>query len=95
MKTIITVLMAGLFLTGCPATVPVNQKPTDPTFVGTQVQVPVREKCNVTVPPEPVWAVEAVAPDATAFEKSKAVLAELEAHRDYEQQLLAATKKCE
>lgn len=85
------------FVAGCTAVVaPVNQKPTDPIFVGSKVEVPVRERCAVVIPDEPAWQVE-VAPAAgtSEHEKSKAVLAELEQRRDYENQLKAAAKKCE
>jgi len=95
MKTLIIALTATLFLTGCPGTVKVDQTPKDPIFIGTQVKVPVREACHVTIPDEPKWAVDAVAPDASTFEKSKAVLAELVQRVDYQAQLLAASKQCE
>jgi hypothetical protein len=79
----------------CETKPEVDQKPKDPIFVGTEVKVGVREECHVTIPTEPKWAVEAVAADAPAFEKSKAVLAEVEQRRDYQSQLRAAAKKCE
>lgn len=96
MRTSLAVLaLAALFLAGC-ASAPVNQKPTDPIFVGTTVPVVVAEKCHVEVPAEPAWQVEAApAAGTNEFEKSKAVLAELEQRRDYENQLKAAAKKCE
>ncbi len=88
-------VLAGLLLAGC-GSAPVNQKPTDPIFVGTTVPVVVAEKCHVEVPAEPAWQVEAAPAAGTSeFEKSKAVLAELEQRRDYENQIKAAAKKCE
>lgn len=89
-------VLAALLLAACASAPAVNQKPADPIFVGTTVPVVVADKCHVEVPAEPAWQVEA-APAATTseFEKSKAVLAELEQRRDYENQLKAAAKKCE
>lgn len=92
----ILLLVLSLLLAGCASAPAVNQKPTDPIFVGTTVPVVVPDKCHVEVPAEPAWQVEAAAAAATnEFEKSKAVLAELEQRRDYENQLRAAAKKCE
>ena len=82
-------------LAACATSAPLNQKPADPIFVATPVSVPVREECHVDAVPEPRWAVDEVAPDASAFDKSKAILAEVEQRRDYENQLKAAAKKCE
>ncbi len=84
-----------LAIAGCASRGPIAQKPTDPIFVPTTVSVPVREVCQVEAVPEPAWAVDQVALDASAFEKSKAILAEIEQRRDYENQLKAAAKKCE
>ena len=64
-------------------------------FVATPVSVPVRETCQVDPVPEPVWAVDQVPLGASAFDISKAILAEVEQRRDYENQLKAAAKKCE
>jgi hypothetical protein len=88
------VLLALLAVAGC-ATPAVNQKPTDPIFVPSTVQVPVPERCHVELPPEPAWAVDALLPGASPFDRSKAVLAEVEQRRDYENQLKAAATKCE
>ena len=89
-------LLALLALVGCQATVPVDQKPQDPVIIGTEVPVIVREKCKVDMPVEPTWQVEAVpAASTTPFEKSKALLAEVEQRRDYLNQVKAAVKKCE
>ena len=82
-------------LAACATSAPINQKPADPIFVATPVSVPVREECHVDAVPEPRWAVDEVAPDASAFDKSKAILAEVEQRRDYENQLKAAAQKCE
>lgn len=71
-------------------------KPQDPIFQGVEVPVPVKEKCVVDIPLEPTWQVEVSSSNTTtSFEKSKAVLAELEQRRDYISQLLAAARKCE
>jgi len=94
MKPLIFILLL-LVLTGCASPAPVNQKPTDAIFVPTPVSILVREVCQVEAVPEPAWAVDQVALDASVFEKSKAVLAEIEQRRDYENQLKAAAKKCE
>jgi hypothetical protein len=94
MKPLIFVFLL-LAVAGCASPGPVSQKPTDPIFVPTPVSVPVREVCQVEAVPEPAWAVDQVALDASAFEKSKAILAEIEQRRDYENQLKAAARKCE
>lgn len=88
-------LLVLLLVPGCAAVPPVDQKPVDPVFVGAEVPVVVREKCAVEVPAQPAWQVEAIAPGTTAFDKSKALLAENEQRRDYINQILAASKKCE
>jgi hypothetical protein len=94
MKTLIAFCLA-ITLAACASAPTVSQKPTDPIFVATPVSVPVRETCQVEAVPEPTWAVDQLAPDASAFDRSKAVLAEIEQRRDYENQLKAAAKKCE
>lgn len=94
MKLMLAILVA-LFLTGASCENKPDQKPQDPIFVGTPVNVPIREKCTVTVPQEPRWQVEVVAPSAAPFDKSKALMAENEQRRDYINQLRAAAKKCE
>lgn len=95
---LIALLSSLLLLPACgnQEVKPPSQKPKDPIFVGTIVEVPVREKCVIDMPPEPSWQVGIVpSADTSAFEKSKAVLAELEQRRDYITQLKAAAKKCE
>ncbi len=95
MKTILALCLA-LCLAACASTsAPVNQKPTDPIYVAAPVSVPVREQCHVDAVLEPAWAVDQVPPGASAFDISKAILAEVEQRRDYENQLKAAAKKCE
>ena len=95
MKTLIAFCLACALAACASAPTQVNQKPTDPIFVATPVSVPVRDTCQVEAVPEPAWAVDRLAPDASAFDKSKAILAEVEQRRDYENQLKAASKKCE
>jgi hypothetical protein len=89
-------LLLAILLPGCDSNPPKpDQKPQDPVMVGVQVPVVVREKCHVRLPPEPKWAVEDIAKDATDFDKSKAILAEVEQRRDHINQLRAAAKGCE
>ena len=92
---VIALSVAGLSACGGKEVKP-DLKPEAPIFQGVEVPVAVKEKCVVDIPLEPNWQV-VVAPSGTttSFEKSKAVLAELEQRRDYIQQLRAAAKKCE
>lgn len=88
-----TILLSSLLLVGCATAV--DQKPRDPIIMpGEKIPVIVREKCKVDIPEEPVWLVDSVALDATPFEKSKAILAEIEQRRDYINKLKAASIKC-
>jgi hypothetical protein len=95
MKTLIAFCLACALAACASAPTQVNQKPADPIFVATPVSIPVREECHVDAVPEPRWAVDEVGTDASAFDKSKAILAEVEQRRDYGNQLKAAAKKCE
>lgn len=85
-----------VILAGCASTdQPTDQKPRAPVIVGKEVKVGVKEKCRVEMPPEPVWQVDAIMEMTDPLERSKALLAELEQRRDWENKVKAAVKKCE
>ena len=95
MKYLSVIFVALLVACGAAPTKP-DQEPTKPIFVGTEVQVPVPVKCHVVMPDEPLWQVDVVPAASTSeFEKSKAVLAELEQRRAYELLVKAAAITCE
>ena len=96
MKTLVRgMIFALLFLlVGCPGkSIPVKQ-PEAPIVAGTKVDVAVREKCVVELPPEPAWKVDALPADASLFEQAKAILAEIPQRIDYENKVKAAATKC-
>lgn len=82
-------------LAGCATQGAVDQTPRAPVTVGVEAKVGVREKCKVTLPPEPLWQVDITPATASEFEKSKAALAELEQRRAWEVKAKAEAKKCD
>lgn len=88
MKALLTA--AVLIVAGC-ATVP----ETKTIYVTKTVEIPVREKCTVEIPPEPPWGVIAVDMGANLLVLSQSILADLEQSRDYIQQLRTNARKCQ
>jgi hypothetical protein len=69
------------FVAGCAS--PANRDlPRDPVIVPEVVQIGVPEKCTVVLPEEPAWATESLK-STDPLERSRAVLIELEQHRDW------------
>lgn len=81
MKRLIPLLM----LTAC----------SQPVFKPVPVDTPVEVTCRINEPTAPGWPTLIVAKDAGLFAHSKAVLAELEMRKGYENKLLAAIRSCQ
>ena len=75
-------LVAMLALAGCN-TVPLR------------VMVPVAVPCEVVMPVAPVWATDALLPDAGIWDQTKALLAERFQRIGYEAELVAALEACQ
>lgn len=92
-------VMAALFMgltvvtiAGC-ATEPEIR--TQIVFKPVEVKVAVREKCQASLPPAPIWYTETKeAQVASWFDQSKFALSELEQSRAYVKALIAELSKC-
>lgn len=60
-----------------------------------EVLVPVSVPCVVEIPQAPVWPTSLLPIDAGMFDRTKAVLAESESRKAYEERLLAALMVCQ
>ncbi|MGH7948026.1 MAG: hypothetical protein ACREQF_02230 [Candidatus Binataceae bacterium] len=91
-KVIATALFM-LLLSGCAsAPVPIDPVPVVPGV--SVVEVPVRERCRVEIPAEPLWLFTGIVADSL-FDFYRRALAEIEQRREYEGRVRAAAAKCE
>lgn len=72
----------ALTLSGCVTTAP------------RVVNVPVAIPCDVDMPGEPAWATGSLSSEAGIFDQAKALLAEREQARGYQDELRSALKVC-
>lgn len=80
-------LVLVLLLVGCATDPQIVYKPVE-------VKIPVKEKCVVQIPAEPVWFGDAIPQGTSWYDKMKYALMEIEQRRDYERRLLAEAQKC-
>ncbi len=78
-------LIFALFLFGC------ETMPSKPTIV----EVPVKDTCKITKPQKPDMPSDKLKKEDTLDDKVKAVLAEIERRKDYENQLETAIGECQ
>ena len=69
---------------------------TTPTIqtVVQKVEVPIAMPCVVEIPVTPDFNFDKLSQDNDIFEKTRAALADLQLHKSYETELLAALKSC-
>lgn len=79
-------LLAGCATLPDPADAPASRVVT--------VDKPIAVACREPVPEAPVWAMDAIAPDADIDTLMAAALAELEQRAGYEERLAAALANC-
>lgn len=81
----LTIILTLLLVSACAG---------QPVYTPTTVNIPIPVACDVEIPTEPVSNVEQLKPDATLLERVKAVVADLETRKAYDEQLVAALKAC-
>ncbi|MDE2099142.1 MAG: hypothetical protein KGL39_17945 [Patescibacteria group bacterium] len=81
------ILLALLSLCACGTQIPVY-KPVN-------VEVPVSVPCKIPAVQKPIFALAGVKTSDSIYDKTKAVLIEIEQHKAYEAQLEAAEKACD
>lgn len=82
----------AIALAGCAA---VPDQPAVPEVPSVAVvEVPVRERCRVELPPEPVWLFSGAKSEGL-FDFYRRALAEIEQRKEYEGRVRAAASKCE
>lgn len=83
--TILTILLAGVILTGCATTRPGTV---------TEVLVPIPVPCNINAPSVPSWPFQTASGTDDIFTSVKKMLAEIELRKSYEIELEAAIRGC-
>lgn len=64
------------------------------TMAPKEVKVPVAVRCEVDMPREPAWATKTIKPETGIFDQVKALLAEREQSRGYQDELRSALQEC-
>jgi len=82
------ILLIPFLLFGCATTEPTIKVVTQ------KVEIPVATACKTVTPTAPSFSFNSLSEENTIYEKSQIALSDLELHRSYEIELLAALKSC-
>jgi hypothetical protein len=66
-----------------------------PVYQPVDISVPLTVPCKAATVKPPAWVLPSIPPAASLFDKTKAVLADLDLHKAYEAELEAEVKACE
>ena len=77
-----------ILLVGCATTDPAISVQTQ------EVKIPIAIPCKAKIPEVPVFNMNKIDPSQDIFEKTKALLADINLHLGYEAELLAALNSC-
>lgn len=82
------ILVAAMVLTGCATNTPGIET------VIQRVEIPIAVPCKAEIPARPNFNFDSLTIEQDIFDKTKAVLSDINLHIGYEAELLAALKSC-